>query len=267
MTTPIQAVAAFCVALLPGVTFGQDMCVPDPVEVGRVEGIVLFEAGGKASPLPDVTIAISPYTGRNAPAVASSVSGSDGHFSISDIAPGRYWLSMRHKVLIGYATELRVETRNSRVTAFLIATIRNDPNKPCGGGSVQLSPVLSESCRSMEYQDQNQVDYGPLNVRRIEGFARDMESTPVPGTCVGVFTEQGHRLVSRAETDKNGWFALGTVKPGRYRLVAKYDSFGVANVLLDVAAWPSGGIFHNRALAVHLRPRNIDTTSFVDRKQ
>lgn len=252
--------------LLSAAAFGQGICIPDPVEVERVQGTVLFEAGGTSRPLSDVTVAISPYTGSNLPPVASAVTASDGHFSISSATPGRYWLSVRHKTLIGFSAELRLRPGRNRATVFLIVTIRNDPNKPCGGGTVQLSPALDETCRSLEYQDQNQIDYGPLKVRRIEGWARDMQSTPVPGTCIGLFTEPNHRLVSSVETDDGGRFAFGNISPGRYRLMAKYDHLGIANGILEVAGWPSGGILKNRGLIVHLRPNGIDTGSYVDWK-
>jgi hypothetical protein len=234
--------------------------------VEKAEGVVLFEVGGKSSPLPDAMVAILPNTGRNAQPLASTVTGSDGHFSVSYTIPGRYLLSVSHNTQNGFGFELRLRPRRNRSTAFLVATIRNDPRKPCGGDSIQLSPVLDESCRSLEYQDQNQVDYGPLKVRRVEGSARDMQSTPVPGTCIGIFTEPDNRLVTSVETDGEGRFALGNVSPGRYRLVAKYSNLGIANAILEVADWPSGGILTNRGLVVHLRPRGTDTGSYVDGK-
>src|SRR5437868_13375722 len=103
----IRTCAAFAVslALLPGLSFGQEMCVPAPVEMERVEGIVLFEAGGKSRPLSDVTIAISDYTGSNTPPIVSTVTASDGHFSISNTAPGRYWLSVRQQAISGFTTD------------------------------------------------------------------------------------------------------------------------------------------------------------------
>ena len=79
---------------------------------------------------------------------------------------------MHHKALIGFTTELRLRPRRNRTNMFLVATLRNDPNRPCGGGSVELSSVLNENCRSLQYQ--NQVDYGPPKMRRVEGLAMDM---------------------------------------------------------------------------------------------
>jgi hypothetical protein len=152
----------------------------------------------------------------------------------------------------------------NRVRAAAALCLAVLPDMTFGQGPVQPSPVVAESCRSLTYQSQNQVDYGPLTVRRIVGLVKDKDGVPVPHTCVGVFTEPGHLLASSVETDENGSFALGKVKPGRYRLVAKYDHFGVANVLLKLASWPSGGVMHNRVLVVHLISRSIDTTSYVD---
>jgi hypothetical protein len=132
-----------------------------------------------------------------------------------------------------------------------------------GQAPSQFSSALDESCDSLSYQSQNQIDYGPLTVRHIVGVVRDGDGVAVTGTWVAVFTEPGHGLMVGMVSDKNGLFVLGKLRPGTYRLVAKYDHFGVANVLLRVAFWPSGGVFRNRTLLVHLIPRSIDTTSYV----
>ncbi len=145
MTTafPIQ-VLPIIVALAPAFSLAQGTCFPDPVEVDQVEGTVRFEAGLESTPISEVTVAISHYYEPDAP-VASTVSGDDGHFSISYTTPVRYWLSVRHKTLISFSIELRLLSRYSHETRFLIATIRNDPNRACGGGSIQLSPVLDRA--------------------------------------------------------------------------------------------------------------------------
>src|SRR5262249_25315707 len=131
-----------CITSLPAVAIAQGMCVLDPVEVDHLEGAVLFEVGDKSTTLPDVTVSMCPYAGRDFPPVGSVVSKSDGGFSIKDAAPGQYWLSFRHKALIGFSVEVHLRPRSRSRTTFLIATIRNDPNKPCGGGSVRSSPVV-----------------------------------------------------------------------------------------------------------------------------
>jgi len=118
----------------------------------------------------------------------------------------------------------------------------------------------------ISYDHQNQVDYH-LWLRRIRGVAIDDSSTPVPKTCLGIFTEPDHHLFTSVETNDRGRFVFHLIKPGKYRLVAKYDSMGVANVILEVGAWPSGGIWRSKLLYVHLRPRGLDTPSFVDLKR
>jgi hypothetical protein len=130
-----------------------------------------------------------------------------------------------------------------------------------------LPPVASGQVTcEISYKHQNQVDYS-LRTRRAWGVAIDNLSTPVPKMCLGLFTEPDHRLISSVETNESGQFDFGTIKPGSYRLVANYDSFGAANVILDVGSWPSGGIWRAKLLFVHLRPSGIDTTSFVDWKR
>jgi hypothetical protein len=243
----------------------QSICVPEALEVDRLEGAVFFEADNKSATLPDVTVSIAPYVGRDVPPIATFVSKGDGRFSIKDAAPGHYWLSFRHEALIGFSVEVHLRPRGHRRTAFLLATIRNDPNKPCGGASIRLSPIVEDACRTLEYENQNQVDY-ELKLRRIEGTAVDIQSqpSPVPRTCVGLFAENQRKLLTTVETDRDGAFAFGPIQPGRYRLIAKQPGLGVANVMLTVRAWPSGGILNSRELVVHIRPRAVDSTSFVD---
>jgi hypothetical protein len=114
----------------------------------------------------------------------------------------------------------------------------------------------------ISYEDQNQVDYN-LRTRHAWGVAIDASATAVPKTCLGIFREPDHRLISSVESDENGQFDFGQIKRGKYRLVARYDSLGVANVILDIGLWPSGGVWRTRRLFVHLRPRGIDAVSFI----
>ena len=232
-----MTVVIICLAVLPGVATAQDLCVLRPVEVDRVEGAVLFEGSSKSTPLPGVTVSILPIAGRDVPPLASFVTEHDGRFSVEDVTPGKYWLSFRHKTLIGFSVELHLRPRSRRPTAFVLATIRSLPNVPCGGGSTRLSPVIEDACRSLEYQNQNQIDYG-LKLRRIEGTVVDIQPppSPVPRTCVGLFTEDGRKLVTTVESDRDGAFAFGTIQPGKYRLIAKQPGLGVANVMLEVGA-------------------------------
>jgi hypothetical protein len=113
------------------------------------------------------------------------------------------------------------------------------------------------------YQNHNMIDYGPLVFRNLSGRAIDPSSAEVPGACLGLFTEDGHRLVAVTETDQDGNFAFATVEPGRYRLVARYDSLCTANIPLKIVRWPRG---RQRELVLHMKGRGIDQCSYGDYK-
>src|SRR6476469_559780 len=90
-----------------------------------------------------------------------------------------------------------------------------------------------ESCSAMAYGDQNQIGT-KIRIRYVQGVAIDAANVPVPGVCVGVFTEPDHRLIGTVKTDDSGKFRLPSIGRGTYRLVAEYQAFGVANSLVVV---------------------------------
>lgn len=133
------------------------------------------------------------------------------------------------------------------------------------------SPVIGQeqvAC-TLEYANQNMIDYGPLSFRSITGRAVDPFDVPVPQVCVAIFTDKGladkdHRQVASVLTDESGYFHFLRLQPGQYRVVAKYDGFGVLNVKVNIVRWPRGG--SGRRLALHMRPRAIDVTSYAGYK-
>jgi hypothetical protein len=113
------------------------------------------------------------------------------------------------------------------------------------------------SCVAMVYRDQNQVDT-KLRVRDLKGIAIDEQNVPVPGVCVGLFSEPEHRLVSVTTTSDDGKFKFRASAKGTYRLVAQYDGLGIANSVVIVG---TGG---RKSLTIRMRPRGIDTTSYFE---
>jgi hypothetical protein len=111
-----------------------------------------------------------------------------------------------------------------------------------------------DSCSNREtYENRNQIDYGPLKVSRVNGLAADPTGTSVSRACVFLFTEQGHDLVSKTETDDRGRFSfVGTAK-GRYRLLVKANGFCTANIPILVRRWA-----RSRRLVVHMGVSLID---------
>ncbi len=109
------------------------------------------------------------------------------------------------------------------------------------------------------YEDNNQIDYGPLIVREVKGVVTDPVDA-VPQACVGIFTEKDHKLVTATESDEDGKFSLQSIPPGRYRLVVKADPLCAANVRLRVVKHQK----KKQILQVHMKPRGLDSCSYVD---
>ena len=114
------------------------------------------------------------------------------------------------------------------------------------------------SCREMDYEDRNQVDYGPLKVAALQGIAKDSDGVVVPRVCIGIFTETEHKLIAATQTDSKGHFQLKGVPTGDYRLVAAYDGFSPANAKLRVERLSSG-----KLLAIQMRFAGVDSGSFI----
>jgi hypothetical protein len=109
-----------------------------------------------------------------------------------------------------------------------------------------------------EYENHNQIDYGPLAVQEVKGTITDPQQVAVPKVCVGIFTEKGHKLVATTESDADGKFSLQSLPPGPYRLVVKADPLCAANVPLQVVKHQK----KRQVLQVHMKPRGLDTCSY-----
>lgn len=111
-----------------------------------------------------------------------------------------------------------------------------------------------------EYENHNQIDYGPLVVQDVKGTITDPQQVAVPKVCVGIFTEKDHKLVATTESGADGKFSLQSVPPGRYRLVVKADPLCAANVPLRVVKSEK----KKQVLRVHMKPRGLDSCSYAD---
>ena len=129
--------------------------------------------------------------------------------------------------------------------------------------SVSQAQESTKRCKPT-YQNHNMIDYGPLVFRTLSGRAIDPTSAQVPGGCIGLFSDEGHRLIASAETDQEGNFAFPALAPGRYRLVAQCAGFCVANVPLRIVRWPRGR--SHRKLVLHMKMAAIDACSYGDYK-
>lgn len=109
--------------------------------------------------------------------------------------------------------------------------------------------VHCQECMEMIYENRNEVDYGPLTIEFIKGLAIDADGVPIPGVCVGIFTEKEHQLVRLTKSDENGYFEFLSLPQGEYRLIGKYPYFCVANakIKLDLVCG------NKKKLVLHMR--------------
>lgn len=133
-----------------------------------------------------------------------------------------------------------------------------------------------EPCEtSPKYESRNQVDPRPLSISTVSGRViveagetrgAAGEGGSVAGACLGLFTEEGHRLVAAAVADDAGRFTFGTVTPGYYRLVVRAGPLCVANVPLRVVRNRHGAGGKTRQVVVHMRAAGYDICSYGDYK-
>jgi hypothetical protein len=111
-----------------------------------------------------------------------------------------------------------------------------------------------------EYENHNQIDYGPLVVQVVEGTITDPQKGAVPKAWVCIFTEKDHKLVAATQSDVDGKFSLQSLTAGWYRLVVKAEPLCAANVPLRVVKSQK----NKPVLQVHMKPRGLDSCSYAD---
>jgi hypothetical protein len=120
----------------------------------------------------------------------------------------------------------------------------------------------SPSSCSTEYENHNQIDYGPLKVAIIEGSSviqvgDQRQPGGVPGACLVLFTEKDHKLLMSVTADSEGRFSLKDIIPGHYRLVARAQGLCTANIPIEVVKSS-----HRRKLKIVFRPTGVDSCSY-----
>jgi len=124
----------------------------------------------------------------------------------------------------------------------------------------------SATCKSPpEYGNRNQVDPKRSTVRGLSGRIISevgdpaKEMGPVPA-CVGLFTEQGHRLVASVVADEDGRFRFAAIPSGRFRLIVRdpLNVFCLANMPLRIVSSRGKGT----PLVIHMRASGIDICSY-----
>jgi hypothetical protein len=119
---------------------------------------------------------------------------------------------------------------------------------------------------ALNYENKNQVDPKPLRLPSVSGAVEDEQGVYIPDVCLGIFTEDGQKLVMQATSDENGRFAFSSLPAGKYRLVAKYSPFCTANIPIEVVTKNQKGNSKRKKVVVHMKPSGIDSCSYGDYK-
>jgi hypothetical protein len=124
------------------------------------------------------------------------------------------------------------------------------------------------SCDStMSYVNHNQLDppallFSVLSGKIFDGIGEGKQAKnmdPVPEACIGLFTEQEHKLVMSTISDKKGYFKFGLAPKGRYRLIVKAEGLCTANIPLLIIGEKQ---FRTKQLIVNMRIRTTDGCSY-----
>lgn len=123
-------------------------------------------------------------------------------------------------------------------------------------------PAYGQSCEQMVYSNQNQIDYGPIEIQRVRGIGVDSAGVTVPHFCVGIFSIREHKLLRHTASDGNGVFAMemNDLPDGEYRLVVDAVAFCPANARIRIRS----SSHRKKSLVAHMRVGGIDTCSFID---
>ena len=119
-----------------------------------------------------------------------------------------------------------------------------------------------ESCKTMEYEHRNMIDYGPLRISRIHGITKDAHGMALGSGCVGVFSKDGKRLISATNIRSDGTFDIPKIAKGDYILVVKIDLLCPANAKVKLGS----GIRSKSNLIAVIKPSGLDECSWIEAK-
>ncbi len=230
----------------------QDICIHDPLESYRIAGQVLLDVSGKRTPVSDAVVEISvpDYV------VDKWVTASDGRFEIRDVKPGRYELRVLNKALIGFGVEIRLTTRASATQRYIVFVLRNDPARPCGGGTVSTAAALDTSearppsdesnCESVNRYQRwlGGFEYGHIDndfgesilTRVFHGrVVGQHDGEPLERALIQVRGKGTGNRIRTALTNSKGEFHVRGLPAGYYHFVAVSQGFQSVSGCLQIS--------------------------------
>lgn len=125
-----------------------------------------------------------------------------------------------------------------------------------------LTQNKNDCSTTLNYENKNQVDPKPLLLSSVSGAVEDGQGVSIPDACIGIFTEDGQKLIAQATSDENGKFAFSSVPAGKYRLIVRYNPFCVANIPIEIITKSQKGKLKRKKVVVHIKPSGIDSCSY-----
>jgi hypothetical protein len=98
-----------------------------------------------------------------------------------------------------------------------------------------------------------QLGHKPVSVRSVAGKLMDMSKVPMPEICIGLFTDEDHKLVASTVTGEDGRFDFSDVPRGKYRLLARVHGYYVAEIRVQVVGRPGGGILRRERITIGMQ--------------
>jgi len=132
-------------------------------------------------------------------------------------------------------------------------------------GQVALAQRNDHCSTVLSYENKNQVDPKPLRLPFVSGTVEDEQGVFIPNACLGIFTEDGQKLVAQGTSDENGKFVFKSLPAGKYRLVAKFNPFCAANIPIEVTKNRKGRR-KQKEIVIYMKPAGIDSCSYGDYK-
>lgn len=119
--------------------------------------------------------------------------------------------------------------------------------------------VQAQDCKSMKYENSNNVNPPPLIMRIVNGIVQDHDGVPIPKACVGIFKNK--RLIQYFQTNEEGRFRFSHISSGNYQMVVKYDPFCPANIRVKVVI--RNKQYTKGKIVVHMEASQIDSCSRI----
>lgn len=177
----------------------------NPVRVRTVSGEL-------RDPLKPLRLSLSLLEGLSARVIQTTDTDSSGHFSLSNVVPGIYFLRLN---------PFGVPIQSTQQAGDLIAIdVSNEAEEE------KLDLELGWSSCGLSYTDRTKCSHAELNVGNLCGTVVDAVGAVISGAEVLLLDASSNpNVLGRTRTDAAGRFALQDAKNGTYHLVVSSPGF------------------------------------------